>query len=167
MAINPFVPGVKSSEDFNNGEKYRNLIDGLTADDVNNIIEWLLYSSGKVGIYRHDIAIVAEWYSYITYIYLTIYNTDPTDYSHYVQYDESEQPIPLTADDFPFLASVPTNCQGSWSSADGMGADNIAQRVALTENGIQLYGVNLADGSVTVEELPFSEFYEIEDNVVG
>lgn len=38
-----FEPSKKQSSDFNNGNEYRNKVDSVTADDLNNIIEYLLY----------------------------------------------------------------------------------------------------------------------------
>ena len=38
-----FEPSKKQSSDFNNGNEYRNKVDSVTADDLNNIVEYLLY----------------------------------------------------------------------------------------------------------------------------
>lgn len=166
-----FYPSDKVASDFNGGQEWRDGIDGIAASDLNNIVELLLHlkqsSGGTKKLYRHEIEIAGYNHDYDVYLYITLYNSDPTDYSYYEYDEELGEGVPLAIDDVLFLPDKQyIKCSGYWNGWDE--PLNIAQQVRRFDSNLDLAGIgDLASGGSTVlGEIPIDQFHMVTDSVM-
>jgi hypothetical protein len=140
-----FNPSAKSANDFNGGAKWRPQIDGITANDMNNLVEGMLHAQqngdGGAKLYRHDINMSS--YGDVegdTFdIIFTIINRDPTNYSASAERD-SRDGVWITRLSGENIAFIPQHEM----QASGFYFDGNGYLVSKIERGYNYEGVYLS-----------------------
>ena len=106
-------------------------------------------------LYRHDIHLT-EYYFGLNDVWLTIYNTDPTNYSvvaGFTEYDENDEWLfeytePLTEQNYAFLppnAEIVAIGAMDWSGT-GDADETITAIKYIPQTGLELYGMRVGEG---------------------
>lgn len=91
-------------------------------------------------LYRHDLRLFGDWYSSQFEIFITIFNTDPTDYTieEDIDIDDEGQEYPLGID-ISKLNFLPKDkwipCTGCYGTMEGDFGDNCAYAIRISSSG--------------------------------
>ena len=183
-----FNPSAKSANDFNGGAKWRPQIDGITANDMNNLVEAVLYAQENGGsgntptpttskLYRHDLKFYGDNWSSLVEIYITIINSDPTNYTQderweYDPEDEVEYPVSISFSEMPYLPkNAYIQCTGNHGDSAGGYQDVAVSAVRLIDMGgyydMEVCGYHRWDDTIFLDDqyIRDGDITDIQDTV--
>ena len=172
-----FNPSAKSATDFNGGAKWRPQIDGITANDMNNLVEALLYAlqnntptPTSAKLYRHDLKLSGDAWSSMSEIFITIINSDPTNYTRDEEWLEDEgSPKGIPFSEMPYLTpNAYIQCTGNYGDSAGDYGDMAVSAVKLNKElgRLRVYGYHRIESSIFSENYIFEgDITDIQDTV--